>query len=196
MNNIKLVNISKSFGEHKVLNDFSADIPINKITCIIGASGCGKTTLLRILANLDKDYTGNVVNGFSDVSVEFQENRLIPWLTGYENMLFSVKHMDYFNELESDINYLIKSVKLKKHIHKLPAELSGGMQRRVSLIRAFINRAPLLLLDEPFTGLDKKTKMSIATNLLTYAIDNNRTVVMISHDENIINLAHNKIIMK
>ncbi len=100
-------------------------------------------------------------------------------MTGYENMLFSVNHKYYINDISEDIDELIEIVGLTKHIHKLPNELSGGMQRRVALLRAFINRAPLLILDEAFTGLDKKTKIKLADKLLKYADDHNRTVVMI-----------------
>lgn len=189
MDNIIMTNISKSYNKQNVLDNLSITIPSDNITCVVGPSGCGKTTLLRLLAHLDSDYTGTIVNEPSEVSFVFQENRLLPWLSAYDNAIFSVLDKPYHDEAIGEMDTLIGIVGLNEHIHKKTTELSGGMLRRIALLRAFISRATLLLLDEPFTGLDKEMKLQIARDLFLYAKSHNKTIVMVSHDEDIIALA-------
>ncbi len=161
-------NLCKKFSienqEHIVFCDISLEIPGDKITVILGESGCGKTTLLRILSNLDTADSGEVVyieHGKKitpKVGVVFQESRLMPWLTVSENISFHSKNMD-----EESLNKYLSMMKLEKFKNSYPNELSGGMANRVSIARALSYNPDILLMDEPFAPLDYFTKIGRAS---------------------------------
>ena len=171
---IKINNISKAFGENQILKNVSTEIPDTGIFAICAPSGNGKTTLLKILCSLEAPDSGTI-EGIENkrLSVVFQDDRLLPWCTAIENVALVCD--------EKRAKELLKSVELQDDINKKPNELSGGMCRRVALARALAFNGDILLLDEPFKGLDKDLKERIFKLVEKYA--ENRTVILITHDE-------------
>lgn len=177
------INISsKKYQDINIIEKLKLEVKDNEFISIIGPSGCGKTTLLNIISNTDSDYLGSIsfdnkdiIN--SNIGVMFQDSRLIPWLSIFENiMLISIN-----KEEELIIQSLIE-VGLEEHINSYPKELSGGMQRRAALVRAFINKPDILLLDEPFISLDYPTAQSLRSDFMKFYKRNKPTVVFITHD--------------
>ncbi len=147
---MELQAISKRFGDAVVLENFSLTLADGRV-CLFGPSGCGKTTLMRILAGLERA-DGGKVTGMTNkkIAYMFQEDRLLPWATALENVA-----------LVSDEKRAAKwlaDLGLEDAMDKKPRELSGGMQRRVALARALAYEGDVLLLDEPFKGLDEELK--------------------------------------
>jgi len=146
---LRQVNIC--FAGRQVLRDFSFTVPESGLTCLVGPSGCGKTTFFRCLAGLIEPDSGTAggLEGVT-VSMAFQENRLLPWFDAAENVAFAVN-----NDRELALRALAV-MELSDAADRLPAQLSGGMQRRVALARAWAYNGRLLLLDEPTAGLDEE----------------------------------------
>ena len=172
---LELINICKNFGENKVLENVS--MAINEgITCIMGPSGRGKTTLAYIIAGLVKADSGEV-KGLKKISLMFQEDRLLEWETAVSNVLFVTKSARDNIERAKE---LLTQAGLAESLYKKASELSGGMKRRVCLCRALIAEYDLLILDEPFKGLDSGIKPSIMTMLKEHTAG--KTVICITHD--------------
>lgn len=177
------INISsKKYQDNKIIDNLKLEVNDNEFISIIGPSGCGKTSLLNIISNIDKDYLGSILFdkqniSNSNIGVMFQDSRLIPWLSVLENiMLISMS-----KDREQIINALIE-VGLKDYINSYAKELSGGMQRRVALVRAFINKPDVLLLDEPFISLDYPTAQNLRSDFMKFYNKYKPTVVFITHD--------------
>lgn len=191
--NIIIDNISKKFNDKQVLKGISLKIPKGIKTALLGPSGSGKTTLLRIIAELDKPDSG-YIKGVSqkDTAYMFQEPRLFPWLSAIENIA-CVINKSHTTALKEAAVWLEK-IKLQHDGSKYPSELSGGMSRRIALARTLVYNKPLILLDEPFYGMDAKLKSEIIMLVKEETI--NRTVIFITHDlseadvfaDNIVNL--------
>lgn len=173
---IKIDNLSHSFGEKKVLNDFSAEFDTG-IHALIGKSGSGKTTLLRLIAGLEKQQTGKI-SCPKPIAVSFQENRLLPWYSAKKNI--SIVSNDNIAE------ELLKKLGLEKDINTLPSALSGGMKRRVSLARALAAQSETVLLDEPFAGLDENTAIEALSIIKEYTVG--KTVIISTHNIEIASL--------
>jgi len=182
---IFIENLNKSFGDHILFEDFSAEFKRGEVVALTGPSGCGKTTLLRIIAGLTKDYSGEVFNVPDKISYLFQENRLLPWKNIYGNISFVVKDIMPKDDIKAKTEELLSFSYLSDHADKYPNELSGGMQRRVALCRSFIYPSDLLLMDEPFSGLDSKMKARIADSFLSL-VRKNQTVLLVTHDAQVI----------
>ncbi|WP_281546154.1 ATP-binding cassette domain-containing protein [Grimontia sp. SpTr1] len=172
----------KNYGsETPVLGSLRGQIKPGKITAIVGPSGCGKSTLLNMIAGLESSQKGEI--GFSNVSEEkprvgyiFQSPRLMPWLTAKENLeLIAGKNNPAIQETLSAMGILDK-------LDSYPAQLSGGMQRRVSIARAFVYHPELLLLDEPFTSLDAPTADQLRLQLIALWQRQQSTMVFVTHD--------------
>lgn len=150
-------HIKKSFGDLKVLNNISMAFEKGKITCVLGPSGCGKSTLLNIISGIIKDYAGEVV-GFQkqDMSFVFQEDRLIPWLTVYDNMKFVLKGKYPNDKLKEIISDYLLLVGMEDYHGFYPSDLSGGMKQRASIARALAYDGEIIIMDEPFKSLDIK----------------------------------------
>lgn len=179
---LRLINITKSFGDKKILNCFSYDFPPKGVVALVGDSGIGKTTLLRIIANLDDDYDGKVTDGgIKNTSMAFQEYRLLPNLTALENVLLA--NFDSKSEAETQraTDMLLKVGLSEGEIDLYPNELSGGMKQRVSLCRAFLREKPILLLDEPTKELDSNNVNRILDIIRNIAEE--RLVIMVTHSE-------------
>ena len=168
MDGIKLVNVSKIYNVEresiKVLNGINLDIPTNKITIILGRSGCGKTTLLRLVAGLEDFEQGKIIGASSKKKAYvFQEDRLMPWLDVKSNITFGIhrKEIDH-----NRIDRIIETVGLEKFYNAYPKQLSGGMKQRVSIARAFAYDPDFIMMDEPFSALDYFTREQMQKELL------------------------------
>ena len=167
---IVVTGVSKSYGtvgRHKdVVRDCSFTIERGKLTVMIGPSGCGKSTLIRLLAGFERPTEGTVrldgqpVTGPDrDRLVVFQETALFPWMTTYDNILYGPRARGEVTRETLDFaEFLLNKVGLQEFRNKYPLQLSGGMQRRAELARAMINNPRVMVLDEPFRGLDAMTK--------------------------------------
>ena len=138
--------VRKTFDGKQVFSDFSYTLSLQGITALMGPSGCGKTTLLRLLCGLERPDSGTISGAPEAYTFLFQENRLLPWASALENVAL-------VSDIETAKSILCK-VGLAQELQTLPSALSGGMQRRVALARALAHKSPVLLLDEPFKGLD------------------------------------------
>jgi sulfonate transport system ATP-binding protein len=162
--------VSKNYGTarlHKdVVKDCSFTIERGKLTVMIGPSGCGKSTLIRLLAGFEKPSSGSVMLDGEPVAgpnrdrlVLFQETALFPWMTTYDNILYGPRaRRELTRETLDQAEFLLSKVGLQDFRNKYPGQLSGGMQRRAELARAMINNPRVMILDEPFRGLDAMTK--------------------------------------
>ncbi|MBP1744875.1 MAG: transporter related protein [Firmicutes bacterium] len=179
---VQVRNLNKSFGDNRVLENLNISFEKNKITVVTGPSGCGKTTLLNIISGIEKPDSGEVILKDHSISYIFQEDRLLPDLTVYRNIEFVLKSTMTPQESKPIIEKYLGLVKLASAGDKYPDQLSGGMKRRVAVARAFAYRSDLLIMDEPFKGLDDKLKMEIMEEFLRiYRLDK-RTVILVTHD--------------
>ncbi|HBH22135.1 MAG TPA: hypothetical protein DDY13_01805 [Cytophagales bacterium] len=188
--------ISKSFKEVKVFNRFSLSFPKGKTTCVLGPSGCGKTTLLRIIAGIILPDKGNI-DDFQNktFSFVFQEDRLLPWLTAAENIGLVLKNKLPNDTINDAIDEHLKLVKMQDYAHYYPHQLSGGMRQRISFARAFSFPSDVILLDEPFKGLDHLLKQQLMENVHAILSDDPRTVIYVTHDPEEAAIFGNKIFL-
>lgn len=170
---IQFHRVSFSYDKTPVLQDVTWRLPDTGVLCLWGPSGCGKTTMLRLLAGLEKP-TAGVIEGLGDkrVSMVFQEHRLLPWLTALENVMLPGTE-------EQAAKEMLCRLGLEDVLDALPTALSGGQQRRVALARALAAPCELLLLDEPFNGLDEETWQAILPLIAHKA--QNCPVVLVTH---------------
>ncbi len=175
MNDLILQNICKAYGEKTVLKDFSHTFPAGKRTCIMGPSGCGKTTLLRIILGLETPDSGTFSGRPERVSTVFQENRLFEDFSALSNLAAVCHHGDR----QVMVDHLTE-LGLGDSLHKPVRTLSGGMKRRVAIARAVLAPGELVILDEPFTGLDKDTKEMVLGYLKGHT--QGRTLIIVTHD--------------
>lgn len=178
---ICLEHVTLSFGEKRVLDDFSLTLPETGVTVLSGPSGCGKTTLLRVLAGLEVPQSGRVV-GVSprDTAFLFQEDRLLPERTALQQ-LTDVMPKDRWSEASR----WLELAELTGEERTLPHQLSGGMGRRLALVRALALGGELYLLDEPFTGIDLPRRRRLMAGLKELG----KPVVLVSHEPEILDLA-------
>lgn len=180
-------------GEFSVFENASFGIEKGEFVCILGHSGCGKSTIMNILAGLSEPTSGVVkmdgleVSGPSlDRGVVFQNYSLLPWLTALKNVTFGVAarfpQWSKQQVIEHSTAFLAKVGLTGDAIHRKPSQLSGGMRQRVSIARAFANEPKLLLLDEPFGALDALTRGTIQDELIKVWSGTDQTVFMITHD--------------
>lgn len=173
---IMLKNISKSFGEKQVLKSFSASFENGKSYCVMGPSGGGKTTLLNILLGLQKPDSGEVIGMPSDIAAVFQEDRLCEPYSALAN----VQAVTGKDVAESDILLLLRLLGLQNSERMPVSQLSGGMRRRVALARALLAKSELIILDEPFKGLDDNTRESVISVVLSRT--KGKTLIVATHD--------------
>lgn len=171
-----LKNINKSFGNKRVLTDFSHGFERGSRTCIMGVSGGGKTTLLNILMGLIKPDSGEIINAPKKISAVFQEDRLCEPYSAVKNIL-AVTGKLVNNE---KIIAILDDLGLSGSEHIAVKSLSGGMRRRVALARALLAESEMVILDEPFKGLDEETRERVIGVLLRNL--NGRTLIVATHD--------------
>jgi len=173
----------------EAISNINLDVRSGEFISIVGASGCGKSTLLKMIVGLQKPTSGQIVLGNKEIkgpSIEcgmiFQESRLLPWLTIEDNIKFGIHEKLSKNEKKKIINQHIDLVGLKGFEKALPSQLSGGMQQRVSIARALINRPGILLLDEPFGALDALTRINMQNEVLRIWKAEKTTMILVTHD--------------
>jgi len=190
---LKVERLAKAYqAARPVFADVSFEMSRGEFVCIIGHSGCGKTTILNVLAGLDTASSGNVFMDGREVAgpslergVVFQGHALMPWLTVRQNIAFAVKSRwpDWGKEeVKAQVEKYVAMVGLSHAIDKKPSELSGGMKQRVGIARAFSIQPKMLLLDEPFGALDALTRGTIQDELMGIVRQTQQTVFMITHD--------------
>ena len=172
---MKISNLHKSFGDKSIFKSLSYNFEDGKVTALMGESGIGKTTLLRIIAGLDNDYTGSIERP-TRISYVFQEPRLFSQISVLDN----IKIVNDFPK--HDVMKLLDLVELGECANMYPSELSGGMKIRLSLARAIYYNADLILLDEPFASLDEDTKNRIAPKI--FKLLENKTIIFVTHNQN------------
>jgi len=190
---LQVEKLAKAYQADKpVFADVSFAIDKGEFVCIIGHSGCGKTTVLNVLAGLDTATSGHCFMDGREIAgpslergVVFQSHALMPWLTVRQNIAFAVKSRwpdKPRAELNAHVEKFVALVGLSHAIDKKPSQLSGGMKQRVGIARAFAIQPKMLLLDEPFGALDALTRGTIQDELMAIVRETQQTVFMITHD--------------
>lgn len=169
-------NINFKYGSNEIYNNFNIEFQQGKINCIIGESGCGKTTLLNYIS--EKIYYEN-----KRIAYVFQEDNLIPWKNIYVNLKIVAKKYFEKSILEKEINNALVKVRLEKYKYFYPRELSGGMRQRINFARALIGNPEVILMDEPFKSLDIKSKNNMI-ELIKNLKNTDITIILVTHDIN------------
>ena len=179
----QLSNIHKKFGDLYVLKGLSMSLEEHQLICILGPSGCGKTTLLNIISGVFPVDQGEI-SGFKDktISYLFQETRLLRWKTVEENIDFVLKDRMSKSERAEAIARYVNMVGLKDFKNYYPDKLSGGMKQRVAIARAFAYPADILLMDEPFKGLDLQLKTALMQAFIDLWLMDKRSTIFVTHD--------------
>lgn len=187
-------HVDKTYGEKQfateVVKNCSFTIERGKLTVMIGPSGCGKSTLIQLLAGFEKPTSGSIsIDGKKvtgpgrDRLVVFQESALFPWMSTYDNILYGPKARgENTPEMRDRAEFLLDKVGLQRFRGKYPPQLSGGMQRRAELARAMINNPEVMILDEPFRGLDHMTKELMWKYYATLYEESHRTNFFVTTD--------------
>jgi NitT/TauT family transport system ATP-binding protein len=184
---VDIRDVSKEFGHgaaHTVaLRDATLQVHEHEFVCLVGASGCGKTTLLNLIAGLDKPSKGSIETGDRRIALMFQESTLFPWLTLEQNVELALKLRGFDKETRrARTAELLELVRLGGRGKKRPHELSGGMRQRGALARVLAQDADVVLMDEPFGALDAMTRDSMHDELERIRTEVEITVVFVTHN--------------
>ena len=194
---LSIQNISSFYGNNKVLNQVSVSLRKGEIGCLLGPSGCGKTTLLRTIAGLQDISEGEIKlkehllsstkaqipTELRNIGMVFQDYALFPHMTIKQNIAFGISKLGSFKQSKR-IQELLELVNLPNIENRYPHELSGGQQQRVALARALAPKPEILLMDEPFSGLDKELRETLAKEIRHILKVENTTALMVTHDQN------------
>ncbi len=191
---LKIRSLWKSFGSFVALRDISLDVVEGEFLCFLGPSGCGKTTLLRAIAGLDIQTSGEIHQGGRDISnlppaerdfgIVFQSYALFPNLSIQDNIAFGLENVGKNKaEVKQRVAELLDLVGLPEQARKYPAQLSGGQQQRVALARAIAMSPGLLLLDEPLSALDAKVRVRLRHEMIDLQRKLQVTTIMVTHDQ-------------
>ena len=201
---INIKNINVKFNEEVIFNNFDIGFYKNKTNCILGKSGCGKTTLLNILSGIKENDT-DYINEMQDLKISyiFQEDRLIDWLNVEENIKLTSRGK-YNDDLDNICNRYLNLVGLRKYKNKYPQMLSGGMRQRVNIARGLVYPSDVIIMDEPFKSIDIKNKEDIMREVKNILKNEDRTIIFVTHDidealflgENIIVLGNRPVSIK
>ena len=189
---LHLVNLTKSFGDFKAVDNLTLTIPAGSFFALLGPSGCGKTTTLRMVAGLEEPTSGQIKLGQDDitnlppykrwVNTVFQSYALFPHLTIYENVAFGLRRQKA-KDIDNQVKAMLELVELTTKAQKKPQQLSGGQQQRVAVARALINEPDVLLLDEPLGALDLKLRRQMQLELKRIQTEVGITFVHVTHDQ-------------
>jgi NitT/TauT family transport system ATP-binding protein len=192
---VEFKNVCRGFGDEwereEVITDFNLMVNPGELTVLVGPSGCGKSALVNLIAGFDLPdqgeilLNGNAITGpGKDRMVVFQETALMPWLTTYQNVIFGPKLRGDVKggELKSEANALLDKVGLADFKDKYPIQLSGGMQRRAELARAMINHPMVMIMDEPFRGLDAMSRELMQEFFVRLFEENRRTNIFVTSE--------------
>ena len=194
---ISLEKISKSYNKKFVVNKLSLSIGPGEVTCLLGPSGCGKSTTLRIAAGVEMQDEGEIYlnqklissvkkyhlpSEKRNIGLIFQDFALFPHLNVFENIAFGLKNRLNKNDIRSRVFDLIERFRLQNHEYKFPHMLSGGEKQRVALARAMATRPKVMLMDEPFSGLDNRLRDGVRDEALSLLKDENTSVLLVTHD--------------
>lgn len=187
---IQIINVTKKIQDKVIFKNLSLEIEDEIFTSIMAPSGFGKTTLVKMISGLDKNFDGRI--NFAkikqkDIVVMFQEDRLIENISVFKNLKLINKNTDKIIELLIEFD-------LEKKMDEKVRNLSGGEKRRVALIRTLLTNKKVMILDEPFNGLDDESKKKIFAYLKNYQKENHKTFILILHDHNDANKLSDKII--
>ena len=182
---LQLKNIRLAYGTAPpILDNFSMDFAEGSFTSVLGASGCGKSSLLRIIAGLQKPLAGRITHGLkkSDIGFVFQDPTLMAWARVYDNVALPLTLRGAPKaEIKNSVHAALDMVGLKPYENFYPHQLSGGMKMRVSVARALVSRPKLLLLDEPFAALDEIARMALEDDLLRIWRQTGCTIIFVTH---------------
>lgn len=190
MNNLlEIEHLSKNYvtekEEIKAIDDITLSIRENEIVTLVGTSGCGKSSLLSILAGIDQLSAGtfHFQKEQPVIGYMLQNDALFPWLTIFENAILGLKiqHKDT-EENKNYVRHLLKTYHLEEFVDKYPSELSGGMKQRVALIRTLAIKPDILLLDEPFSALDYQSRLAVSEDVFKIIKREKIATIMVSHD--------------
>ena len=189
---LHLVNLTKSFGDFKAVDNLTLTIPAGSFFALLGPSGCGKTTTLRMVAGLEEPTSGQINLGSEDitsfppykrwVNTVFQSYALFPHLSIYENVAFGLRRQKSA-DIDKQVKAMLELVELTTLAQRKPQQLSGGQQQRVAVARALINEPDVLLLDEPLGALDLKLRRQMQLELKRIQIEVGITFVHVTHDQ-------------
>lgn len=180
---IELKNVSKTYAGEKApaLTDVSLAVERGEFVCLIGASGCGKTTMLKLMAGLDEPSAGTIARP-EKVAVAFQAGALFPWLTVGENVALGLRVQRVSeSEIARTVERELRAMGIEPLREKYPHELSGGQRQRVGIARALAVDPEVLLLDEPFSALDAKTTAELHDDIIALWHRTKKTIVLVSH---------------
>ncbi len=191
---LSIQDVVKAFGSHKAVDHVSLDIAKGEIFALLGSSGCGKTTLLRLLAGFETPTAGRIVLNGQDMSglppyerpvnMMFQSYALFPHLTVWQNIAFGLQRDKLANDAVAQrVEAMLKLVQLGQYAQRKPHQLSGGQQQRVALARSLAKQPQMLLLDEPLGALDKKLREETQIELVNIIEQVGVTCVMVTHDQ-------------
>ena len=174
---LELKNVEYEILRDKVVRNFNLKVEKGEVVTLFGPSGCGKTTILRLISGLNEPRKGEIFNKFKKMTYFFQENRLLTWKNALENVLLVMDKAD-----QNSVLKLFAKVGLsQKDALKYPNELSGGMRQRVAFVRAIVTKPDLLLMDEPFSGLDYDMK-EILIDIVSQRVSEGMSIILVTHD--------------
>jgi ABC-type sugar transport system ATPase subunit len=193
---IRLENISHSYGKKEIIHNLNLEFHSNELHCLLGSSGCGKTTILRIIAGLETPHNGSLYidnqlymqNGNNliaphqrDIGFVFQDLALWPHFTVFENIAFGLKERKELH-IEEKVNEILDFFDISQEVKKYPHQLSGGQQQLVAIARSLVLHPNILLMDEPLANLDVKLKRKILKHILNLKNNLNLTIIYVTHD--------------
>ncbi|WP_195940759.1 ABC transporter ATP-binding protein [Romboutsia sp. 1001713B170131_170501_G6] len=180
---IKVKNLYKKYDDKIIFKDFNITFKENKVNTIVGKSGCGKTTLLKIISNIEEKDSGKIEGvNINSISYIFQEDRLVEWLTVKENLKLILKNDYRKEELDGICKKYLNLVGVQDFENYYPQSLSGGIRQRVNIARAFAKPSKLIIMDEPFKSIDIKNKNDIMKAFENVFKEETRTVLFVTHD--------------